>query len=108
MFKSTAYGTDITHRLGDRSGAAARPGPEHQHERLRHAECRQARSSSFNGGRKFAQKFALADASGAGAMVFINEGQPGRTEPLWFNFDGLDNRLSPPRSTPWQRCRTAC
>ncbi|RPI09964.1 MAG: M28 family peptidase, partial [Actinobacteria bacterium] len=38
----------------------------------------------------FAQKFTLADASPAGAMVFINEGQPGRTEPLWFNFDGLD------------------
>ena len=38
----------------------------------------------------FAQKFTLADASPAGAMVFINEGQPGRTEPLWFNFDGID------------------
>jgi hypothetical protein len=38
----------------------------------------------------FAQKFALADASPAGAMVFINEGQPGRTDPLWFNFDGID------------------
>ena len=38
----------------------------------------------------FAQKFALADASPAGAMVFINEGQPGRTEPLWFNFDGIE------------------
>ncbi len=22
-------------------------------------------------------------------MVFINEGQPGRTQPLWFNFDGI-------------------
>ena len=38
----------------------------------------------------FAEKFTLADASPAGAMVFINEGQPGRTEPLWFNFDGLE------------------
>ena len=38
----------------------------------------------------FAQKFTLADASPAGAMVFINEGQPGRTEPLWFNFDGIE------------------
>lgn len=38
----------------------------------------------------FAQKFLLADASPAGAMVFINEGQPGRTVPLWFNFDGLE------------------
>ena len=38
----------------------------------------------------FAQKFLLADASPAGAMVFINEGQPGRTVPLWFNFDGIE------------------
>ena len=38
----------------------------------------------------FAQKFTLADASPAGAMVFINEGQAGRTEPLWFNFDGIE------------------
>jgi hypothetical protein len=38
----------------------------------------------------FAQKFLLADASPAAAMVFINEGQPGRTEPLWFNFDGIE------------------
>ena len=37
----------------------------------------------------FAQKFT-ADAPPAGAMVFINEGQPGRTEPLWFNFDGIE------------------
>jgi hypothetical protein len=42
------------------------------------------------GGCPFAQKFTLADASPAGAMVFINEGQPGRTVPLWFNFDGLE------------------
>jgi hypothetical protein len=39
----------------------------------------------------FADKFLRANASGAGAMVFINEGQsPDRTVPLWFNFDGLD------------------
>ena len=38
----------------------------------------------------FAQKFLLADASGAAGMVFFNEGQAGRTEPLWFNFDGID------------------
>ena len=38
----------------------------------------------------FAQKFALADASPAGAMVLINEGQPGRTVPLWFNMDGIE------------------
>ncbi|HVD87622.1 MAG TPA: PA domain-containing protein, partial [Jatrophihabitantaceae bacterium] len=34
----------------------------------------------------FADKFLRADASGAGAMVFINEGQQDRTVPLWFNF----------------------
>lgn len=38
----------------------------------------------------FADKFALADQSGAGAMVLINEGQPGRTVPLWFDFDGIN------------------
>lgn len=38
----------------------------------------------------FAQKFTLADASPAAAMVLINEGQPGRTDPLWFNFDGIE------------------
>jgi hypothetical protein len=38
----------------------------------------------------FADKFLRADASGAAAMVFINEGQQGRTVPLWFNFDGID------------------
>jgi Zn-dependent M28 family amino/carboxypeptidase len=38
----------------------------------------------------FAQKFLLADSTDAAAMVFINEGQPGRTEPLWFNFDGIE------------------
>ena len=38
----------------------------------------------------FADKFLRADASDAAAMVFINEGQPGRTQPLWFNFDGID------------------
>ncbi len=38
----------------------------------------------------FAEKFTLADASPAGAMVFINEGQPGRTVPLWFNMDGIE------------------
>ena len=29
-------------------------------------------------------------ALGAGGMMFINEGQPGRTVPLWFNFDGIE------------------
>jgi len=38
----------------------------------------------------FAQKFTLADASPAAAMVFINEGQPGRTVPLWFNMTGIE------------------
>jgi len=40
----------------------------------------------------FAQKFALADQVGAGAMVISNEGNPGvegRELPIWFNVDGL-------------------
>jgi hypothetical protein len=35
-------------------------------------------------------KFLRAQALGAAGMVYINEGQPGRTEPQWFNFDGID------------------
>ena len=38
----------------------------------------------------FAEKFLRAAASGAAAMVFINEGQPGRTDPSWISFDGID------------------
>jgi hypothetical protein len=38
----------------------------------------------------FAQKFTLADASPAAAMVFINEGQPDRTVPLWFDMTGIE------------------
>jgi hypothetical protein len=38
----------------------------------------------------FAQKFKLANRSGAGGMVLFNEGQPGRTVPLWFDVTGID------------------
>jgi hypothetical protein len=38
----------------------------------------------------FAQKFKLADRSGAGGMILFNEGQPGRTVPLWFDVTGID------------------
>jgi Peptidase family M28/PA domain len=38
----------------------------------------------------FAQKFKLADRSGAGGMILFNEGQPGRTIPLWFDVTGID------------------
>ena len=38
----------------------------------------------------FAQKFALADQVGAGAMLLSNEGQPGRVLPLWFDVTGLE------------------
>jgi hypothetical protein len=37
----------------------------------------------------FAQKFTVAEASGAGGALLFNEGQPGRTVPLWFNVTGL-------------------
>ena len=38
----------------------------------------------------FAQKFKLANRSGAGGLVLFNEGQPGRTVPLWFDVTGID------------------
>jgi hypothetical protein len=38
----------------------------------------------------FADKLTLADASPAGAMILINEGQPGRTVPLWFDMTGIE------------------
>ena len=37
----------------------------------------------------FAQKFKLANRSGAGGMILFNEGQPGRTVPLWFDVTGI-------------------
>jgi Peptidase family M28/PA domain len=37
----------------------------------------------------FATKFQLAEESGAGGVVFFNEGQPGREVPLWFDVTGL-------------------
>jgi hypothetical protein len=38
-------------------------------------------------------KFKLADKSGAGGLIVFNEGQPGRTVPLWFDVTGaLDGR----------------
>jgi hypothetical protein len=37
----------------------------------------------------FAQKFALAETVGAGGALLFNEGQPGRTVPLWFDVTGL-------------------
>ncbi len=37
----------------------------------------------------FATKFELAEASGAGGVILFNEGNPGRTVPLWFNVTGL-------------------
>ena len=37
----------------------------------------------------FANKFALAEQSGAGGALLFNEGQPGRTVPLWFDVTGL-------------------
>jgi Peptidase family M28/PA domain len=94
MYKSTAYGTDITAPVWA-IDLALPPGPPNTST----SGCEPEDYAGVPAGAiilvqrgtcSFAQKFALADASGAGAMVFINEGQPGRTEPLWFNFDGLN------------------
>jgi hypothetical protein len=40
----------------------------------------------------FAEKFAFAEASGAGGVVLFNEGNPGRTEPIdaWFDVSDLE------------------
>jgi Peptidase family M28/PA domain len=95
MFKSTAYGTDITAPVWAIDLALPPTGPPNTST----SGCEESDYAGVPAGAiilvqrgtcTFAQKFTLADASGAGAMVFINEGQPGRTVPLWFNFDGLD------------------
>ena len=95
MFKSTPYGTDITAPVWA-IDLVLPPGE------LPNTSTSGCEASDYEGVPEgaiiivqrgtctFAQKFTLADASPAGAMVFINEGQPGRTVPLWFNFDGLE------------------
>jgi hypothetical protein len=95
MFKSTAYGTDITAPVWA-IDLVLPPGAD---ANTSTSGCEVGDYAGVPAGAiiivqrgtcSFAQKFGLADASPAGAMVFINEGQPGRTDPLWFNFDGLD------------------
>jgi Zn-dependent M28 family amino/carboxypeptidase len=95
MFKSTPYGTDITAPVW----AVDLVLPPGAAPNTSTSGCEASDYAGVPEGAiiivqrgtcTFAQKFTLADASPAGAMVFINEGQPGRTEPLWFNFDGLE------------------
>jgi hypothetical protein len=95
MFKSTPYGTDITAPVW----AIDLVLPPGAAPNTSTSGCEAADYAGVPAGAiiiiqrgtcSFAQKFTLADASPAGAMVFINEGQPDRTEPLWFNFDGID------------------
>ena len=95
MFKSTPYSVDITAPVWAIDLALPAVGPPNTST----SGCEAADYAGVPAGAiiivqrgtcGFAQKFLLADASPAGAMVFINEGQPGRTEPLWFNFDGLE------------------
>jgi Zn-dependent M28 family amino/carboxypeptidase len=95
MFKSTTYGTDITAPVWA-VDLALPPAPA---PNTSTSGCEASDYDGMPAGAiiivqrgtcTFAQKFTLADASGAGAMVFINEGQPGRTAPLWFDFDGLN------------------
>jgi Zn-dependent M28 family amino/carboxypeptidase len=95
MFKSTPYGTDITAPVWAIDlvlppGAAPNTSTSGCEESDYAGVPAGAIIIVQRGTCTFAQKFTLADASPAGAMVFINEGQPGRTEPLWFNFDGLE------------------
>jgi Zn-dependent M28 family amino/carboxypeptidase len=95
MFKSTPYGTDITAPVW----AIDLVLPPGEAPNTSTSGCEASDYAGVPQGAiiivqrgtcTFAQKFTLADASPAGAMVFINEGQPGRTAPLWFNFDGLE------------------
>jgi Zn-dependent M28 family amino/carboxypeptidase len=95
MYKTTPYGTDITAPVWA-IDLVLPPGPAPDTSTSGCAESDYAGVPEGaiiivqRGTCTFAQKFTLADASPAGAMVFINEGQEGRTEPLWFNFDGLE------------------
>ena len=95
MYKTTPYGIDITAPVWAIDLALPPVGPPNTST----SGCEAADYAGVPAGAiivvqrgtcSFAQKFTLADASPAAAMVFINEGQPGRTEPLWFNFDGLE------------------
>jgi hypothetical protein len=95
MYKSTPYGTEITAPVYA-IDLVLPPGaePNTSTSGCQASDYRGVPDGAIiivqRGTCTFAQKFRLADASGAGAMVFINEGQPGRTVPLWFNFDGID------------------
>ena len=95
MFKTTLYGTEITAPVwaidlvlppGEAPNTSTSGCEESDYDGVPEGAIIIVQRGTCT----FAEKFLLADASPAGAMVFINEGQPGRTEPLWFNFDGLD------------------
>ncbi|GAA4398978.1 aminopeptidase PaaP [Fodinibacter luteus] len=95
MFKSTPYSVDVTAPVWAIDLALPATGPPNTST----SGCQDADYAGMPPGAiiivqrgtcTFADKFLRADAAGAAAMVFINEGQPGRTEPLWFNFDGIN------------------
>jgi Zn-dependent M28 family amino/carboxypeptidase len=95
MFKSTPYSVDVSAPVWAIDLALPATGPPNTST----SGCQDADYAGMPAGAiiivqrgtcPFAEKFLRADASGAAAMVFINEGQPGRTEPLWFNFDGIN------------------
>jgi hypothetical protein len=95
MFKSTPYGTDITAPVWAIDLALPPGAPNTSTSGCEASDYAGMPAGAIilvqRGTCTFAQKFTLADASGAGAMVFINEGQaPDRTVPLWFNFDGIN------------------
>jgi Zn-dependent M28 family amino/carboxypeptidase len=95
MFKSTPYSVDVSAPVWAIDLALPATGPPNTST----SGCQDGDYAGMPAGAiiivqrgtcPFAEKFLRADASGAAAMVFINEGQPGRTEPLWFNFDGIN------------------
>jgi hypothetical protein len=95
MYKSTPYSVDVTAPVFAVGLALPAVGPPNTST----SGCEDADYAGMPAGAiiivqrgtcTFADKFLRANASGAAAMVFINEGQPGREVPLWFNFDGLD------------------
>jgi hypothetical protein len=95
MFKSTTYGVDVTAPVW----AADLVLPPGADPNTSTSGCEAEDYADMPPGAiilvqrgtcTFAEKFVLADSIGAAGMVFFNEGQPGRTVPLWFNFDGLD------------------
>ena len=92
MFKSTSYSIDVTAPVWAIDLALPPVGPPNEHQRLPgcglHGDARGC-DHHRPAGYLHLRRQVLAGWRVGAAMVFINEGQ-GRTDPLWFNFDGID------------------